>query len=75
MFFITFYRHVDDIDLFTGGITEKSMYGALVGPTFGCIISKQFIHLRKCDRFWYETQDPFLRFTNGKKLMFDEINL
>ncbi|GFR03936.1 peroxidasin [Trichonephila clavata] len=42
------------------------MYGALVGPTFGCIISKQFINLRNCDRFWYETQDPFLRFTQDQ---------
>ncbi|CAL1280221.1 unnamed protein product [Larinioides sclopetarius] len=60
------YEHVDDIDLFTGGIAEKSMYGALVGPTFGCILSKQFTNLRKCDRFWYETQDPFLRFTQDQ---------
>ncbi|XP_055950747.1 uncharacterized protein LOC129984809 isoform X3 [Argiope bruennichi] len=60
------YEHVDDIDLFTGGVAEKSMYGALVGPTFGCILSKQFTNLRKCDRFWYETQDPFLRFTQDQ---------
>ncbi|XP_035230877.1 uncharacterized protein LOC118202791, partial [Stegodyphus dumicola] len=60
------YEHVDDIDLFTGGVAEQPMYGALVGPTFGCIISKQFINLRKCDRFWYETQDPFLRFTQDQ---------
>ncbi|KAG8175633.1 hypothetical protein JTE90_001062 [Oedothorax gibbosus] len=60
------YEHVDDIDLFTGGIAEKPMYGALVGPTFGCIISRQFTNLRNCDRFWYETQDPFLRFTQDQ---------
>jgi len=60
------YAHVDDIDLFTGGVSENSLHGALVGPTFGCLIGMQFRSLRKCDRFWYETSDPFTRFSEDQ---------
>jgi hypothetical protein len=47
------YSHVDDIDLFTGGLAERPVVGGVVGPTFACIIGQQFLNLRKGDRFWY----------------------
>ena len=40
--FESVYRHVDDIDLFVGGLAEKPQPGAYIGPTFGCILAKQF---------------------------------
>ncbi|XP_063868298.1 peroxidasin-like [Scylla paramamosain] len=58
------YAHVDDIDLFTGGLIETPLHGGLVGPTFGCILGIQFRNLRCCDRFWYENADPLVRFTD-----------
>ncbi|XP_071536365.1 uncharacterized protein [Panulirus ornatus] len=57
------YNSVEDIDLFTGGLCETPLQGGIIGPTFGCIIGLQFSFLRKCDRFWYETSNPHLKFS------------
>jgi len=57
------YNHPDDIDLFTGLLAEKRLPGALTGPTLACIIGLQFKHIRKCDRYWYETSDSKIRFS------------
>lgn len=37
-----------------------------MGPTFGCVLGFQFKRLRQCDRFWHETSDPFVRFTESQ---------
>lgn len=44
----------------------RPLQGGLVGPTFACIIGIQFRQLRKCDRLWYETDDPNLKFTEAQ---------
>ncbi|CAJ0930875.1 unnamed protein product, partial [Mesorhabditis belari] len=48
------YRSIDDVDLFVGGMAEIAIKGALLGPTFSCILSRQFHNTRVGDRFWYE---------------------
>ncbi|XP_028142829.2 uncharacterized protein LOC114336668 [Diabrotica virgifera virgifera] len=69
------YAHVDDIDLFPGGMSEISLRGAMVGPTFGCIIGIQFRQLKKCDRFWFENEDPVVRFTEHQLAEIRKITL
>lgn len=41
------YESFDEIDLYVGLLMEQHMNGAQVGPTAGCIISEQFIALKK----------------------------
>ena len=44
------YTHVDDIDLFVGGISEISEVESLLGPTFRCLVGDQFARLQRGDR-------------------------
>lgn len=57
--FASIFGHVDDVDLFSGGLAEKPVRGGIVGPVFACIIAQQFLNLRKGDRFWYENPEEF----------------
>jgi peroxidase len=53
---IQLYGSMDSIDLFTGGLAEQHLSGALVGATFACVIYKTFTGLRDGDRFYYERE-------------------
>ncbi|XP_055956011.1 chorion peroxidase [Patella vulgata] len=57
------YESVDDIDLYTGGVAEESIHTGTLGPTFSCIVGKQFHNLKFGDSFWYETKDHRRGFT------------
>merc|ERR1719419_1280848 len=48
------YDTPEDLELFSAGISENPVPGALIGPTFSCVIGRQFHNLRKGDRFFYE---------------------
>uniref|UniRef100_A0A1I7VIL9 peroxidase n=1 Tax=Loa loa TaxID=7209 RepID=A0A1I7VIL9_LOALO len=57
------YKTVDDMDLFLIGLIEKPLNGALLGPTFSCIISLQFQKTKDGDRYWYENDNAQSGFT------------
>ncbi len=54
----------EGIDLWVGGLAEKKLPGAHLGPTFACILGITFSRLRDGDRFWY--QNPYV-FTSWQR--------
>ena len=47
------------MDLWVGGLSERKLPGAEVGPTFACILGLTFTRIRDGDRFWYESPYNF----------------
>ena len=47
------YKTVEDIDPYVGGMVEEPVPRGVVGPTFACIISKQFENIKDGDRFFF----------------------
>jgi len=62
-------RHVDDVDLWPAGISELSFRGSMLGPTFTCMLARQFHALKFGDRFWFENNkhNPY-PFTEGQSM-------
>ena len=48
------YASPDDVDLWTGGLSEDRTGEAMLGPLFASIVATQFVALRDGDRFWYQ---------------------
>ena len=57
------YQTIEDIDLYTGGLAEVPSKGAVVGPTFACLIGRQMFYYKSGDRYWYENDIPPSSFT------------
>ena len=59
-----FCRDVHNIEAYVGMICEVPMPGALVGPTAGCILARQYQNIRMGDRWFFDRNG----FTPGKLL-------
>ena len=64
------YQHVDDVDVWVGGLSEDPVPGALVGELIARVVRNQFIALRDGDRFWYQLRldDDERRMVEGLRL-------
>ena len=51
--FATVYQHIDDVDLWIGGISEAGVNGGLAGELFSLILTEQFARTAFGDRFFY----------------------
>ncbi|XP_075148302.1 peroxidase-like [Haematobia irritans] len=58
-----FYDSPDDVDLNIGGSLEQHLPNSIFGPTFHCIMTKQFLKTRTSDRFFFEHSDERSGFT------------
>ena len=45
------YDTPEDLELFSAGLAENPVPGGLLGPTFTCIIGRQFHNIRVGDRY------------------------
>lgn len=49
------FKYVEDVDLFILGLAEKPLRGAILGPTFSCIMALQFQKVKKNIKFSKKT--------------------
>jgi len=69
------YKDVDDVDLFIGGISESSVPGGLLGPTFRCLVGDQFKRLQQGDRFFYDSTANPGKFTEAQLIQIRHTSL
>jgi hypothetical protein len=60
------YREPQNIDVYSGAISEPPIDGGIIGPLMTCLISDQFLRLKRGDAFWYERQIGPQRFTGDQ---------
>ncbi|KAF5299451.1 hypothetical protein FQR65_LT01031 [Abscondita terminalis] len=71
------YAHVDDIDLWVGGLLEPKYGGGVLGLTFRDIIAEQFSRLKRGDKYFFEN-DPSINpgsFTPGQLIELRKVTL
>lgn len=60
------YRSPQDIDVYSGALSEPPMLGAITGPLLACLVSDQFYRLKFGDSFWYERKSGPQRFRSDQ---------
>ncbi|CAD6995508.1 unnamed protein product [Ceratitis capitata] len=60
------YASHEDVDLSIGGSLEAHSPESILGPTFQCIIGRQFLRARTGDRFFFENFHPVSGLTKAQ---------
>lgn len=59
------HRTAEDVDVYSGALSEPPLDGSIVGPLLSCLVSDQFLRLKKGDSHWYERTTGPQKFTKG----------
>lgn len=65
-----FHRDAENVDVYTGALSEPPMEGAIVGPLLSSIITDQFKRLKIGDSHWYERRVGPQIFNRGSHTKF-----
>ncbi|XP_030371156.1 chorion peroxidase [Scaptodrosophila lebanonensis] len=60
------YNSPADVDVYTGALSEPPLEGAIFGPLLSCIVSDQFLRLKRGDSHWYERKVGAQRFSKAQ---------
>ncbi|XP_076312870.1 heme peroxidase 2-like [Tachypleus tridentatus] len=69
------YESVEDIDFFSGSISERPVSDGIVGPTCGFIIALQYNRLRFGDRYFFDVYGEAGSFTPAQLREIREVTL
>lgn len=61
------YAEPENVDVYSGALSEPPVKGGVVGPLITCLLGDQFVRLKQGDSFWYERRRGPQRFTRGKR--------
>ncbi|XP_058457785.1 myeloperoxidase-like [Malaya genurostris] len=60
------YDQPDNVDVYSGALSEPPVKGGVVGPLLTCLLGDQFVRLKQGDSFWYERKKGLQRFTRDQ---------
>ncbi|XP_058813496.1 myeloperoxidase [Topomyia yanbarensis] len=60
------YDQPEDVDVYSGALSEPPVKGGIVGPLLTCLLGDQFVRLKQGDSFWYERKKGPQRFTRDQ---------
>lgn len=66
----SFYRQPNNVDVYTGALSEPPVEGSIVGPLLSCILTDQFLRLKRGDSHWYERTVGSQQFSRGKHSLY-----
>ncbi|XP_065080087.1 chorion peroxidase [Ochlerotatus camptorhynchus] len=62
------YREPENVDVYSGALSEPPVQGGIVGPLITCLLADQFLRIKQGDSFWYERRRGPQRFTRDQLL-------